>query len=181
MIIFIKYILGGASVNYHMIAPMSKGLFNRAISQSGTLMNVWADPPRPGLAKMRAIRLADKMGCPIIDTNYEKIISCLRKVDAKKITSGMFDFFVSDAVDFKMTSHKFPLGTFSLKEVDYDPMIPFPPVIEYSHEAEEELFISDFRYKKHSFDIPWMVGLTSDEGLSKTAGVCSHLNEKFCC
>lgn len=95
LLIYIKHILGGASVNYHMIAPMSKGLFHRAISQSGTLMNVWADPPRPGLAKMRAIRLADKMGCPIIDTNYEKIISCLRKVDAKKITEGMFDFFVS--------------------------------------------------------------------------------------
>lgn len=78
-----------------MIAPMSKGLFDRAISQSGTLMNIWSDPPRPGLAKMRAIRLADKMGCPITDTNYQKILDCLRKVDAKKITQGMYDFFVS--------------------------------------------------------------------------------------
>lgn len=34
-------VLGAASVNYHMISPMSKGLFDRAISQSGTLMNVW--------------------------------------------------------------------------------------------------------------------------------------------
>lgn len=28
-------------MNYHMISPMSKGLFDRAISQSGTIMNVW--------------------------------------------------------------------------------------------------------------------------------------------
>lgn len=38
---FLCFILGGASVNYHMISPMSKGLFDRAISQSGTLMNHW--------------------------------------------------------------------------------------------------------------------------------------------
>lgn len=82
-------------MNYHMISPMSKGLFDRGISQSGTLMNTWADPPRPGLAKMRAIRLADIVNCPIANTNFRKMIECLRKVDAKKITEALFEFFVS--------------------------------------------------------------------------------------
>lgn len=47
--------------------------------------------------------------------------------------------------------------------------MPFPPVVE-GFQTEEEAFISSFRYNKHSFDIPWMVGMTSDEGLVKTAG-----------
>lgn len=41
LIVIQCFIEGGASVNYHMISPMSKGLFDRAISQSGTLMNPW--------------------------------------------------------------------------------------------------------------------------------------------
>lgn len=89
---------GGASVNYHMISPMSKGLFDKAISQSGTLMNVWADVPRPGLAKMRAIRLTHMMKCPISNTSFKEMIECLRKVDAKKITEAIYDFYVSSCV-----------------------------------------------------------------------------------
>ncbi|CRK89381.1 CLUMA_CG003135, isoform A [Clunio marinus] len=136
---------GGASVNYHMISPMSKGLFDKAISQSGALMNIWADPPRPGLAKMRGIRLSDKVGCPISNTNFKLIVECLRKVDGKKITEAMFEFY----------------------EWDNDPVVPFPPVVERI--SEEEGFISDYRFNKHSFDIPWITGITSDEGLFKTS------------
>ena len=44
---------------------------------------------------MRAIRLTDKMGCPIINTNYNEMIDCLRKVDAKKITRVISEFHVS--------------------------------------------------------------------------------------
>lgn len=58
-------------------------------------MNVWADAPRPGLAKVRAIRLTDMMKCPIINTNFKEMIECLRKVDAKKITEAIYDFYVS--------------------------------------------------------------------------------------
>lgn len=85
---------GGASVNYHMISPMSKGLFDRAISQSGTLMNIWSDTARPGLAKMRAIRLANLLRCPISNTSFKEIIECLRKVPAKDITDALYSFYV---------------------------------------------------------------------------------------
>lgn len=78
-----------------MISPMSKGLFDKAISQSGTLMNICTDVPRPGLAKMRAIRLTDKMNCPIANTNFKEMMNCLRKRDAKKITAALHEFFVS--------------------------------------------------------------------------------------
>ena len=33
---------GGSSVHHHIISPESKGLFKRAISQSGTILNNWA-------------------------------------------------------------------------------------------------------------------------------------------
>jgi len=36
---------GSASVHYQMISPMSKGLFNRAILESGTAFNPWANMP----------------------------------------------------------------------------------------------------------------------------------------
>lgn len=97
---------------------MSKGLFERAISQSGTILNIWwvfwgfdwkisrnflrSDVPRPGLAKMRAIRLTDMMKCPIANTNFKEMTECLRKVDAATIVEALFEFFVS-------------LSTFSLK------------------------------------------------------------------
>jgi hypothetical protein len=51
-------------------------------------------------------------------------------------------------------------------------MIAFQPVVEES-ELEEEPFIMDLRYKKFSLDIPWMVGMTSEEGLFKSA--CEYL------
>lgn len=85
---------GAASVNYHMISPLSKGLFHRAISQSGTLMNPWSDPASKGLAKMRAIRLADMLGCPISGTSIKEVINCLRKVPADKITIAQLEFLV---------------------------------------------------------------------------------------
>lgn len=85
---------GSASVNYHLVSPLSKGLFHRAISQSATLMNPWSDPARKGLAKMRAIRLADMMGCSISGTSVKKMMECLREKPAEKITMAQTEFQV---------------------------------------------------------------------------------------
>lgn len=91
---------GAASVNYHMVSPLSKGLFHRAISQSGSLMNPWADPARKNLAKMRAVRLADLMGCSVIGTSMKNMIECLREVSAEKITMAMLQFQVKMQINF---------------------------------------------------------------------------------
>ncbi|KAG5668733.1 hypothetical protein PVAND_016660 [Polypedilum vanderplanki] len=139
---------GGAAVNYHMFSSMSRGLFHRAISQSGTLLTPWAGPSAKGQAKMNAIRLADKMNCSISGTTMKEIVTCLRGVPAENITLAIYDFF----------------------EWDNDPIITFQPVVEES-ELEEEPFIMDLRYKKFSLDIPWMVGITSEEGLFKSASI----------
>ncbi|XP_021181940.3 juvenile hormone esterase isoform X1 [Helicoverpa armigera] len=38
---------GGACVNFHMLSPMSKGLFNKAIAQSGVCLEYWAIAHQP--------------------------------------------------------------------------------------------------------------------------------------
>lgn len=43
---------------------------------------------------------------------------------------------------------------------------------------EEEPFITDLRFKKHSFDIPWLTGITSQEGLLKTVSILSKDKKK---
>lgn len=83
---------GGASATYHMMSPLSKGLFHRAISQSGTNLDPWAQPAHRGVAETRAKRLGEMMGCI---EDGDAMIECLRKVPAANITAAFYDFFVS--------------------------------------------------------------------------------------
>lgn len=50
---------GGVSVSYHLISPMSKGLFKRAIVQSGVSISYWAQAYKP---QERGFALARKLG-----------------------------------------------------------------------------------------------------------------------
>ncbi|XP_063239642.1 juvenile hormone esterase [Bacillus rossius redtenbacheri] len=50
---------GGASVSYLVLSPLAKGLFNRAISASGSALNPWAFSPNPS---ERAFRLGQALG-----------------------------------------------------------------------------------------------------------------------
>lgn len=68
-------------------------------------INSRADIPRPGLAKMRAIRMTQKMDCPITNTNYKEMIECLRRVDAKKITKAASEYFVSLNLQRRLDFH----------------------------------------------------------------------------
>nr|WRX06034.1 CCE016e [Helicoverpa armigera] len=51
---------GGASVSYLLISPMTKGLFKRAIPQSGAALSDWSQTVRP---RERALAVARKLGC----------------------------------------------------------------------------------------------------------------------
>ncbi|KDR12774.1 Esterase FE4 [Zootermopsis nevadensis] len=73
---------GGASVHYHMLSPASKGLFHRAISQSGNALGVWAFTPK-GRPKYLAEKVADLFDCPAQPST--ELISCLRKQDSYKL------------------------------------------------------------------------------------------------
>jgi len=75
---------GAADVVLHMLSPMSKGLFHRAISQSGNPMsncNFARQPIRE--AKM----LATEVGCPM-DTK-EHLLECFKEMDASQLIMKM--------------------------------------------------------------------------------------------
>ena len=55
---------GGASVSYHLLSPMSKGLFHRAIAQSGSSLGPWTRQKYP-VAKAAA--LAKQLGHNVQD------------------------------------------------------------------------------------------------------------------
>lgn len=138
---------GGASVTYHMQSKLSEGLFHRGISESGTNLAPWGAVAHKGVARSRAIKLAEMMSCPHEDSNFKAMVDCLRQVPATNLTEAFYDFF----------------------EWDTDPMVPFPPVVESDH---EEAFISEApRFKKnlHGNKIPWLTGVTSEEGAMKSA------------
>lgn len=77
-----------------MFSPMARGLFYRAISQSGNLMNPWADPAQKGIAKARALKLAELMNCSTSETSTKEIVECLRKAPADKIIGAIPEFLV---------------------------------------------------------------------------------------
>lgn len=89
---------GGASGTYHMMSPLSKGLFHRVISQSGANLDAWAAPAHKGIASSRAMRLGEMMGCKINKKDkqpWSPLIKCLREKSAEDITKAFYDFFVS--------------------------------------------------------------------------------------
>lgn len=71
---------GAASVGFHMLSPMSKGLFHKAILQSGAPVCWWAIPP-PGVSRQRAYAAATIAGCHV--DSSESVLSCLRKLPAQ--------------------------------------------------------------------------------------------------
>lgn len=60
-------------------------------------------------------------------------------------------------------------------EWDFDPMVPFPPVVEPRHEGA--FITEDPRFAiPHGQNIPWLTGITSEEGLLKTAAFLNDEN-----
>lgn len=146
---------GGASSHYHMMSSLSRGLFHRAISQSGTAHCPWT-LTRPGAAEAKAKKLGELLNCPT--DNSKALIDCLR---------------TKDAVDIIGTDRAFQ--TFG-----YCPMIPFRPVIEPEHPGAfitEDPFVAT--KAGHLVDIPWMTGVTSEEGSLKVPSIYSPSNTEL--
>ncbi len=66
---------GGASVHYHMLSPLSRGLFNQGVSLSGTALAWWASIKRP-LEKAR--KMARLLKCPGKDEETKEMVECFR-------------------------------------------------------------------------------------------------------
>nr|AQY62723.1 carboxylesterase [Cnaphalocrocis medinalis] len=73
---------GSVSVTYHMMSPMSKDLFKRAIALSGTPFTDWA---QPFYARERAFKLGKLLG--FNTRNDTELLEFLQSVDVKKLTN----------------------------------------------------------------------------------------------
>lgn len=76
---------GAASVHYHMLSPSSKGLFQQAISQSGSALALWAKPLQLEsliFAKHQALFL----DCD--PTNSTVIVDCLRSKSVEDLLNS---------------------------------------------------------------------------------------------
>lgn len=76
---------GSASVSILLLAEQAKGLFHRAIGESGSVLAEWA-VDRDGRGKKASIRVAEIAGCDI--TNYEAMLYCVRNMDARELTEA---------------------------------------------------------------------------------------------
>lgn len=73
---------------------MILGLFSKAIAMSGTHLAPWSQPAYKGVARKRAIQLAQNFDC-YKPNDWAQSIDCLRNVSAKDITAAVHDFFVN--------------------------------------------------------------------------------------
>uniref|UniRef100_A0A1B0GMF3 Carboxylic ester hydrolase n=1 Tax=Phlebotomus papatasi TaxID=29031 RepID=A0A1B0GMF3_PHLPP len=76
---------GGAMVHYLLLSPSARGLFDKAISMSGSALDPWAFQPRP---RDIAFQLARDLGFDNIQTT-EQLINTLRSIDSATLSSAM--------------------------------------------------------------------------------------------
>ncbi len=74
---------GASSIGFHMISPLSRGLFMRAISQSGNMLSPDAIQHNP---RQAAFLLAEDLNCPT--SSFHNMLTCLKKVPADKLLTA---------------------------------------------------------------------------------------------
>ncbi|CAH2084420.1 unnamed protein product [Euphydryas editha] len=77
---------GAISVSYHLVSPMTKGLFKRAITQSGTMTTWFSVPFR---ARTRALLLARELGCN--STDDKEIFQFLKTQPVENLIQSRID------------------------------------------------------------------------------------------
>ncbi|KAF5304023.1 hypothetical protein FQA39_LY01808 [Lamprigera yunnana] len=130
---------GGVSVHLQYFSPLSKGLFHRGISQSGTALAPWGIVNNP---LENAVKLAHAVGCPTTSTSELK--TCLKSKPATTL--------------YENINVAYPVGGF--------PLSPFGPVVE---KKSKTAFLTKNPYSLLKqgavHDVPWVSSATTDEGL----------------
>ncbi|XP_057380570.1 venom carboxylesterase-6-like [Daphnia carinata] len=131
---------GGASVNFHVLSPYSKGLFHRAIIQSGTSTCPWALNPKIGeYTKF----LANHLNCS--SDSSRELLTCLRTRKAEDIAGIRKHFTIG--LGFGM----FPLAF--VPRIDVERNLPFLP-------AYPEELVAERKFNQ----VPLILGVTKNEG-----------------
>lgn len=134
---------GASSVSYHLISPMSKGLFKRAIIQSGSCISKRTRAVEP---RQRAIVLAKQLGCDAEDP--KELYDFFRNVSVKSLVKTNVPIMMAEEHHLQMHFH-------------------FGPVEEKKFSNNERFFYGDLfeqLNKGLDKDIEIMMGYTKDEG-----------------
>ncbi|KAL1464544.1 hypothetical protein WDU94_004177 [Cyamophila willieti] len=134
---------GGASVHFQMLNPQAKGLFQRAISMSGTCLNPWVIAENlPDKTRL----IANHLGCPV-DCS-KKMIECLQARPAS---------LIANAVGLILP---FVYAPFSPWGPTVDSFAKNPILTDYPIELLKQGKIAD---------VPWLNSVTTAEGLYPAA------------
>ncbi|KAJ3655564.1 hypothetical protein Zmor_014687 [Zophobas morio] len=141
---------GSGSVSLHLISPLSKGLFQQAISQSGAALNLWAKPINALQPNITAA-LAVFTGCTNYLGNNIKLVNCLREVEATALAE---------------TADKF-------KYFSIEPLTPYTIVTEITSDSNPNPFLTkdplEYLQAGEFMKIPWIIGTTQDEGILRVS------------
>ncbi|CAG9854610.1 unnamed protein product [Phyllotreta striolata] len=159
-ITILGYSAGAWSVVLHMVSPMSRGLFHRAISMSGSAVGAWQIPHnQTNIAKKQA-RI---MGCP--DDTSENIIKCLKTKSAEELGDSLLKF----------------------AEFGTDPVLIWSPVIE--PDLGQTRFLEDHPIRliatKKFQQVPFICGRTTEEfnyfalNILKNKTLTKEMNDDF--
>jgi len=134
---------GGASVHYHLLSPITQGLFSRAVSMSGTALCWWASTKRHA---EKAIKLAKLVDCPQNDTSA--MVECFKDLPMETMMNTHPNFY-----DWKhLEENQEPMTAWSPR-VDPESSLPYMP-----REPIDVMTAGEFKA------VPWMAGMTDDEG-----------------
>nr|AWW17119.1 carboxylesterase E4 [Subpsaltria yangi] len=134
---------GAGSVVLHMVSPMSKGLFHRAIAQSGTALPEWAAIDA-SVAVDRATRIAKSLYCNT--ENATTIVNCLSRMSTSALVQATFSLIAEEKT-----------------------VVVTVPVVETA-KFDEDVFLPDkprnlFDNLELSSSVPLIIGVNKDEGM----------------
>ncbi|XP_067007367.2 esterase FE4 [Anabrus simplex] len=136
---------GGASIHYHMISPMSRGLFRSAIGQSGSSSNAWAVADKP---RKNAFLVGKALG--FTGESSQDLVDFLRNVSPDEL-------LMTSAATINVEDQ------FRLMDV-YHEVPTVEPVVEgeTAFITEDPVTLLD---KGKFYNVPYLTGVTSDEGI----------------
>ncbi|XP_069696454.1 juvenile hormone esterase-like [Periplaneta americana] len=135
---------GGVGVHYLMLSPSSRGLFHRAISQSGVAISTWVLAPR-GQSRRLAGQVAALFNCPTESSS--ELVACLREQDAYKLYSSSEGLTENNQSSVSFLSVVEPESKEAIITEE-----PFKILVSGTAEL-----------------VPWMTGVTSNEGCLLTS------------
>ncbi|KAH8241262.1 hypothetical protein KR032_005721 [Drosophila birchii] len=145
---------GASSVQLLLLSPLSKGLFHRAISQSGSALNPWS---MSASSSQRAARLAANLGY-VGANNTEEILDFLRRVPAMKLVEAA-------------------PTTITAEDQRNNIGLPFVPVVEgyWNQDSQEEKFYEQpfltqhpsdmYQTQNFNSDVAYMTGYNTHEAM----------------